>query len=175
MIALCLGGAKSVWQEYAAAKSLIGNRPHIVIACNYAGIQFSGHLDAWATLHPERFDAWREERAGRGFNTDHRAFIYKVKQRSAGEVVPYRWYGSSGLYMAQVALSEMGASGAILCGVPMNDTGGHIHWGETWDHAYHYRDGFKRAKDERANIRSMSGWSAELFGIPDEEWIKSCA
>lgn len=171
MIAICLGGAQSVWSELEQAKALIGDRPHIVGCCNFAGIAYPGHLDFWATLHPERFQPWRDERAAKGLNTDYRAFIYTIKDQSAGEVLPYRWYGSSGLYMAQVALEAMGCDGVILCGVPMDDTGGHIHHGHVWDHAHHYRAAFERAKAENAPIRSMSGWSADLFGRPDEEWL----
>lgn len=175
MIAYCLGGAQSVWDEYAAAKGLGGSVPHIVIACNFAGIEFSGHLDAWATLHPEWFDDWRQQRADLGYNTDYRAFVYKQKRNIPAEVVPYRWYGSSGLYMAQVALEQLGAAGAILCGVPMNNAGGHIRHGDVWNDANYYRQAFIRAHAAGANIRSMSGFTAEEFGLPTQEWIRSCA
>lgn len=174
MIAICLGGAKTVWDEFASAKVLVGDRPHIVVACNFAGIEYAGHLDVWVTLHPEWFEAWKAERAASGRNSDYRAFVYTARKGGSGEVVAYRWYGSSGLYMAQVALEECGANGAIMCGVPMDDTGGHIRHGDTWNDSRLYRAAWFRAKDAGMNVRSMSGWTAEKFGAPNDNWIEAC-
>lgn len=175
MIALCLGGAASVWDELKAAQALVGARPHIIVACNHAGIQYPGRIDAWATLHNERFNGWREERAARGGNTDYRAFIHARMRGVEAEVEPHGWYGSSGLYMAQVALNRLGAAGAILCGVPMDADQPHIHWPGRWQDTGRYRPGFEAAKADGANIRSMSGWTEEIFGRPSAAWIQGCA
>ncbi len=171
-VAVCLGGAKSVWSDLARARPLLGDRPCLIVACNYAGIAFPGHLDAWATLHPERFDAWREERGRTGRNTDYRAFVHAAGGEAETEILAYCRYGSSGLYMAQVAIEAMGAGGAILCGVPMDDTGEHIHWPGAWVASHHYRAAFVEAHAAGLPIRSMSGWTAELFGTPDRAWIE---
>jgi hypothetical protein len=172
MIALCLGGARSVWADLAAARDLTRNTSTLVVACNFAGIHYDGRLDAYCTLHPERFRPWREERAAGGLNTDYRAIVHAPhRQVPDAEIVPHGWYGSSGLYMAQVALQHMGARGAILCGVPMEAEGMHIHWPGEWGHTARYRAGFEAAKAEGANIRSMSGWTAQLLGRPDEAWL----
>ena len=144
----------------------------ITIACNHAGIQFRGRLDAWATLHPERLAGWQAERAAAGLNSDYRAFVHAGRRGLVAEVVPHGWYGSSGLYMAQVALEALGCAGAILCGVPMEADAGHITGAPAWPHVERYRGGFQQAKADGANIRSMSGWTAEVLGEPDEEWIR---
>lgn len=173
-IALCLGGAKGVWEEYDEARALCAGLPTITVACNFAGIQFDGHLAAWITLHPEMFDPWREERAALGRNTDYRAVVHARKKiASAVEVHKQTWNGSSGLYMAQVALELLGARGAILCGVPMEPEGGHIHWPGRWDFVNRYRPAFLEAKRKRAPIRSMGGWTAEHLGRPDRAWLES--
>ena len=172
MIALCLGGAKTVWGDLRAAQTLLGEREHVMVACNYAGIAYPGHLDAWATLHPERFDEWRRERARVGRNTDYRAFAHTVGGEEPLEVLAYRLYGSSGLYAAQVALEAMDARGAILCGMPMDDTGSHIHWQGAWAACHHYQAAFAAAEKAGMPIRSMSGWSAELFNRPNAAWIE---
>lgn len=171
MLALCLGGARSVWEELQAAKAMIGDAKHVVVACNFAGIQYEGHLDAWVTLHPERFDEWRADRATRGLNSDYRAFTHKLQRGQIAEELPWRWFGSSGLYTAQAALDRLGCAGAILCGVPMDDNGGHIHWPGQWAHAYHYKQGINEIGPERVALRSMSGWTADLFGYPDRPWL----
>lgn len=165
MIALCLGGATSVWGDLARAQRLFPD--HLTVACNYAGIQYAGHLDAWITLHPERFDGWREERAAKGFNTDYQAFVHgKRNNHSGAEIHPERWSGSSGLFMAQVALEALGADRAILCGVPMDAEQGHVHWGR-WTLVDRYREGVLKARAEGAPITSMSGWTAEVLGSPE--------
>lgn len=171
MIALCLGGASSVWEDLERARALIGDAPALVVACNFAGIAYEGRLDAWATLHPEMCAPWRAERASRGLNTDYRFFIHKPRRGVLGEVVAQGWYGSSGLYMAQVALQRLGAAGVILCGVPMTPEGRHIHWPGPWPEAERYRPGFLAAQADGANIRSMSGWTAEMIGAPTAAWL----
>lgn len=171
MIALCLGGARSVWEDLERARALIGGAPAVVVACNFAGIAYEGRLDAWATLHPEMCGPWRAERASRGLNTDYRFFMHKPRRGVSGEVVAQGWYGSSGLYMAQVALQSLGAAGVILCGVPMTPEGRHIHWPGTWPEVERYRPGFLAAQADGAHIRSMSGWTAETLGVPDAAWL----
>lgn len=172
MIALCLGGARSVWDDFATARDLTRNANTVVIACNFAGIEYEGRLDVWATLHHEMFQAWRQLRAERGYNTDYRAIIHeKGRHVPDAEIVPHGWYGSSGLYMAQVALEALGCTGAILCGVPMDEEAGHIHWPGDWKHTHRYRGGVEQAKADGANIRSMSGWTAGVLGRPTPEWL----
>lgn len=172
MIALCLGGAPSVWDDLARAQELVAPADRIIVACNHMGFTYPGRIDAWATLHPELLADWRESRAAVGFNTDYRAFVHPVRGHD-GEPIPERWHGSSGLYMAQIAIEALGASGAILCGAPMDPEAGHITGAAEWPHADQYRPGFVEAKAAGLNVRSMSGWTAELLGEPDGDWL-SC-
>lgn len=172
MIALCLGGAPSVWADYEIAKALTAGCETIVIACNDAGARFEGHLDGWATLHPEKFNAWRNERQGNG---DYRSFTHAVTPGVEAEVVPHGWYGSSGLYAAQVALEAFGAQGAILCGVPVDAALGHMARLGPWSEAEKFRPGIEQAAAEGAPIRSMSGWSGDVLGRPNCDWIREVA
>lgn len=170
MIALCIGGARNAWADYDRAAAMVG--PHIVIVCNFSGLKHRGRIDAWVTLHPDRLEGWKAERAERGLNTDYRTFAHEAG--GGAEVVAQRWDGSSGLYMAQVAIEELGATGAILCGVPMQAEAGHIEVAGPWVVRDRYRKGFEAAKADGANIRSVSGWTAELFGEPDAVWLREC-
>jgi hypothetical protein len=175
-IALCLGGAQKVWADLARAQDLCMGREVIVFACNFAGIQYDGHLDGWATLHPEMFADWQVQRANLGRNTDYRAFVHAARPSVSAQSLAYRWHGSSGLFMAQAAIEAMGAAGAILCGVPMDGGGDHIHWpAGRWRGVHHYQAAFVHAQEDGAPIRSMSGWSAEVLGAPDAAWLDSLA
>lgn len=172
MIALCLGGAPSVWSDLSAAKALLAGRPFLTIACNFAGDRYPDHLDAWVTLHPDWLAHWRRKRLRIGGN-EPRLFAHVGHVESpAIETVPERFKGSSGLYMAQVALEHMGATGAILCGVPMEQGAGHFAKPGPWSDHERYRGGFRAALPAYGpDLRSMGGWTAELFGQPDSKWL----
>jgi hypothetical protein len=171
VIALILGGAPSVWRELAEAQALL-NRRHLVVAANLAGIHHTGRLDAWATLHPDLLAGWVAQRQG---NADFRAFspcAANVRRNRTVELAAERWPGSSGLYAAQVALFEMGATAAILCGVPMQSEAGHFTGRATWEGVGDYRQAFASAIPEiGGRVRSMAGWTAQLFGKPTAVWI----
>ncbi|HYC66647.1 hypothetical protein [Brevundimonas sp.] len=168
MIALVLGGAPTVWKDLERARRLTAGLHTIIVATNFAGRDYEGHIDVWATLHPELFAAWRAERAEKALNTDYRAFVHRKHGGLADiEVHPLGWSGSSGLYAAQVAVQALDASGVILCGVPMEREAGHYVTPGEWSLVERYRPAWLAAKDAGLPIRSMSGWTAEQFGYPD--------
>lgn len=159
MIAIVLGGAPSVWEEAEAAQGLL-NRRHLVVAANLAGIHWASRLDGFATLHPDFLDGWIAQRKG---NKDFRRFTPPA--------TPERWPGSSGLYALQVALFELGATAAILCGVPMDSAAGHFVTPGAWAGTDDYRRAFEAALPEiGGRVRSMGGWTADLFGKPTPAW-----
>lgn len=137
-----------------------------MVATNLAGIHHDGRIDGWATLHPELLGDWIKGReVGRMFAP---ACVDSVDV----EVVPERWPGSSGLYAVQCALFEMGASGAILCGLPMDSEAGHIIRPGPWGPVGTYRQAFVSALPLiGGRVRSMSGWTCEVFGAPKPDWI----
>ena len=141
MIALCLGGAPSVWSDLSAAKALLAGRPYLTIACNFAGERYPDHLDAWATLHPEYLPTWKRRRKSIGGN--HPRLFCHIGHSDSPDIepVPERFKGSSGLYMAQIAFEHLNATGVILCGVPMEQGAGHIHWPGPWSDPERYRGG----------------------------------
>lgn len=174
MIAAVLGGASGVWSDLASLKAL--RSPDIVIACNDAGAAYPGRLDGWATLHAEKLAGWMERRKGGGY----RAFSIKGHwdhPSGAVEIIRERWAGSSGLYGAQIALEAFGASGVVLCGVPLDaDKGHYFEPGKPWPEAELYRAGFRAALPViRDRVRSMSGYTRELLGAPTPEWLNDWA
>lgn len=169
MLAAVLGGARGVWAELAELEQLHGRRPDLIVGTNDAGVVYPGRLDAWATLHHERFNEWKRRRVG---NQDYRAFIHAPHPGVTGEVVPDRWAGSSGLYAAQVAISHLGAARVVLCGVPLDADRAHFFNSAAWTDADVFRRGFEAALPViRETVRSMSGWTRDLLGAPDAQWL----
>lgn len=172
-LALILGGSLAVWTDLERAQELTLGLDTLIVTTNHAGRLYEGRIDAWATLHPELFAEWAEERAAKGLNTDYRAFAHRKRGDLAAEVHPMAWSGSSGLYAAQVAVQALGASGVILCGVPMEREAGHIVTPGAWTLVEKYKPAWLTAKEAALPVRSMAGWTAELFGEPDADWIAS--
>jgi len=70
----------------------------------------------------------------------------------------------------------MGASGAILCGIPLEREAGHFHFPGQWAPVTTYRQEWQAVAPligER--VRSMGGWTATNFGHPDPTWIAAHA
>lgn len=147
---------------------MLAGQRHLIVAANLAGIHHQGPLDAWATLHPEHVDEWTQARGQGG----HRIFSPAKVGRVEVEIAAERWDGSSGLYALQIALEEMNASAAILCGVPMDQAAGHFIDAGPWAPVTSYRQAFAAALPiHGGRVRSMGGWTAELFGAPSPAWI----
>lgn len=172
MIALILGGAPS-WREEAKAAALLLDRRHLIVAANWAGVHWRGQLHAHATLHPEHLAEWR---AARRVPADRYFVPAGLHALPWAEKAADRWNGSSGLYAAQVALFEVGATAVIFCGVPMDSEAGHFTRppGASWEGTSDYRLGFEAALREcGGRVRSMGGWTADLFGQPTSTWAAS--
>jgi len=66
----------------------------------------------------------------------------------------------------------MGASGAILCGVPLESEAGHFHFPGQWAPVTTYRQEWQAVSPLIGDrVRSMGGWTAFEFGQPDKHWI----
>lgn len=143
-------------------------------ACNDAGADFRGHLNLWATLHPERFWCWQRKRSLKGLNEDYVAVAHKDHANTRIDRIQNEfWSGTSGLYLCQVALLLMGYDKVIACGMPLSD-GPHYFDNKPWEAAQPYRRGWKEAfgqREVRGRIKSMSGWTRELCGEPTREWL----
>jgi hypothetical protein len=180
-IALVLGGADCLWADVEAALSL--GEFDRVVACNDAAALWPGRLDAAVSLHAEKLPLWLRRRAQGGHTGPSRVFGSLEALRSVPPVTDqisdhteYRFRGqadtgSSGLFALKVALEDLGCDRAVLCGVPMTPTGHFVRRAD-WLHATKYRKGWEQALPQiRARARSMSGWTADLLGRPDAEWI----
>lgn len=173
VIALCLGGAPSVWDDLKRAEKLLGARERIIIACNDTIPAYEGHLDAVATHHPEKLADWRAARAKAGLNTEYRVFVAGPwPQMPDAEYQPPVWDGTSGLFCAQVAILTLGCAGAIVCGVPLDAKAGHIARPGEWTDGRRYRSGWRTAMTTAGGrLRSMCGWTRDVLGAPTDAWL----
>lgn len=168
-IALCLGGAACLSKDVAA----VPIEYHGVIACNDAGVWWSGELDAWATLHPENMEEWVARRRSNGLPDAKKIISHSVGRRGSGVNVltdlkfpGMKYAGSSGLFMAKVALVDLGFDGVLLCGVPLTKTP-HFFDDVKWDCSEQYREEWSHIPDRyRVRMRSMSGWTRNFLGGP---------
>jgi hypothetical protein len=179
--ALIIGGANCLWDDIEAAREF--GPFHAVIAVNDAGWDYPGHVDIWASLHPEHFLEWAKKREANGYS---QAGMYVGHKGSTIEgrrnhmpldyVTDYRWppmsgSGSSGLFAVKVAL-EHGYDRNILCGVPMMRGNAHFFDGKPWDAVDSFTEAWKQAfRFYSESTRSMSGWTASLLGKPTPDWL----
>lgn len=188
--ALVLGGGACVWKDVEAALQL--GEFAGVVGCNDIGVDWPGQLDAWVSLHPSSFKLWAARRRLKGLPPHRRLFGHSEGKGAKGvspdlvtDFTDYRLpgqdrSGSSGLFAVKVALIDLGFDRAVLCGIPMDIREAHFFDPEAWRAAPAHRKGWQvhvfnkvagplPILDER--VRSMSGWTAELLGKPDADWI----
>lgn len=174
--AMCLGGASCVWDDVLAWEKLYGRHwDGLVIAANDIGSHWPRDLHHWVTLHPAKFSNWCPLRERQGFSDGYVKWG-RMPQASIVDVSVQPWAGgSSGMLAAQVAV-ELGCTRTVLCGIPMTDT---PHFPEsterfatTWTAVRGHWQAWEKSKDRMVPwVRSMSGRTAELLGVPSMEWL----
>lgn len=173
-IALCLGGAASIRDDWTAALDL--GAFDFVVACNDAMTVWPGRLDVVVTLHPEKLQGWRDQRRANGYPDAARYLVHGDSPPEWTELAEFRFpgqndSGSSGLFAAKVALIDLGADRAVLAGIPLTREP-HFFDTRQWEAAVGYRAVWDALRPEYcARIRSMSGWTSHFLGLPTAEWI----
>ncbi len=171
-IALLLGDAACVHADAAAAYAML--KPDAIAATNCIGFDWPGRVDYWFTLHPKSIGVWpgmpgalrRRENAGL-----NRPQTWAHKSGLGIDRHTPDWGGSTGL-LAVKGLRQLRFNRIVLAGVPMSPEQNHYYEGTGWSHATHYRKGWREHRDEIAPfVRSMSGWTREIFGAPTAEWL----
>lgn len=126
----------------------------------------------FATYHPSEIKAAMERRAGFGGNTDY--FIISHQQHPdkatgrdlVGLIIPCEPPSGSSALLGVLAGIKIGYKKIIVCGCPLTGTND-----KGYDYAK-FRAGWTAKFNEiKGYTRSMSGWTRELLGYPDKEWI----
>lgn len=171
-LAWVLGGGDTLHADIGRAKDL--GAPDAVIACNDAGTVWRGELDAWVSLHPNKFPKWIEQREANGHppakrffghNADMKGypdFATRVEHKFPGQEAAG---GSSGCFAAKVALIDLGFDRVVLCGVPMHPEAGHFFDTKPWHSCDRYWKQWQNIPEEyRVRMRSMSGRTRRMLG-----------
>lgn len=179
--ALILGGAACVYGDVEAALAL----GHFdgVLTCNAVTTRWPGKIDAAVSLHPGHWGLWIGARDRAGLPRPER-IIGQTEANSwpklpdcITDLLDLRFpgqagSGSSGLFALKVALIDLSFDRAVLCGVPLTEAAGHIVDGPTWPGAHHYHPAWREALPQiKDRARSMGGWTADLLGVPDAEFL----
>lgn len=173
---LILGSANCLWKDIEAARSMAEFDG--VVAAKGAGIHYPGHLDAWVSLHPERFVKDIATRAALGYPAANRTYGYKAGDGYSHWTM-YKFEGqkrsgSSGLFACKVAV-DLGFERLVLCGIPLEKEQGRIDdMKDRWNGASSFRQGFIEAMPHlKDTARSMSGWTKLQLGAPTPDWLNS--
>jgi hypothetical protein len=173
MRAVVLGGAPSVWDDLRRTLGMAS--VDVVVATNHAGRDFEGSVDHWVSFHAELMPKWVGERRAAGL--PDAGTLWTVERPLKLDGLEFRkaanWGGSSGLLAVTVAL-ELGCTKIVLCGVPLDHRVGHYDNPKPWGEGGSYRRGWLGHKDEMSGkVRSWSGWTGELLGVPTKEWLEA--
>lgn len=170
--ALCLGGAASLFEDIELCPVAFDG----VVACNEAGVEWEGELDAWVSLHRDKMGPWRARRERRGHPVAKCHVVTPGEHERRFDLVTESRFpgmsrdGSSGMFTAKVALCDLGFDRVVLCGVPLTRTP-HFFPTQPWSAALGYRKTWSSIPEEyRARMRSMSGWTRVLLGSP-ADWV----
>jgi hypothetical protein len=170
-VVVVLGGAACLWADVAALRTLTDPVRCTIVAVNDAGFLWPGRLDHWATLHPEEL-RWRAmRRQARGYPGGWRTWTCPAPLGPNDYMLAGWGKGSSGLLGVGVAYEGLGLRRIVLCGVPMDGqghagrpTGGWAAWSS-------HRAAWLEKPELSGVVRSLSGWTREVFGAPTAEWL----
>lgn len=208
MRALILGSGYCLWDDVEEVERLVGREwDGLVIACNDAGVLWPRFLDHWVTMHPEQYRLWpntkvglREEWAAAGRApeayddwaqtrpgwVEQRAMLghpdgfVRWARRNPDMVdrIVQTWGGGSSGLLAVATAEKLGATHAILCGMPMDRTphvnDHHKCGSDPWMAADNHWRAWVRSKARRRMetwVRSMNGRTREHLGAPTLDWL----
>ena len=179
-VAVVVGGADCVLAEYAKVERLCEEAciNFTTLVINDMIAEFQDRIDHAVTLHPDvRLNVWLEERQKNCLPPPANVWAHRetdVGVNMVTRVCPEWGKGSSGLLAVKIALRELSCDRIILCGVPMTMEGGHFKRKQPWKAVTNnFRAEWQARHSELAPyVRSWSGWTAELFGVPTLDFIK---
>jgi hypothetical protein len=172
-VAIVLGGAMGVFEEFDIARSLVesASKTYETICCNSMVQYFPGVVNHAVTLHPEDMAAWAIGRVRAQLPTIERVWAHRPTGFTTDSTMEWAT-GSVGLFGVKIA-RELGYTKIICVGIPMTVEARHfLRTGYDWRPALAFRKGWMRNKYQLlAYVRSTSGWTQEQFGAPTLDWV----
>ena len=174
---IVLGGARCVWDDYLALqeRGFGGN----LMVVNDIGMYVQKPFQHWVSLHAEFLTMWKKLKADHGETVDclshsNKLHLPGIINWSMGNIGAY-----SGLFAAQVGIC-LGYEQIMLCGVPQDNSGRFFDppWVKGLTHGSDdtskkaFRSAVISTPELKRCVRSMSGWTAELFGKEFEDEVQ---
>jgi len=166
---IIIGGARCVWDDWQrlADSGFSGS----VMAVNDVGCFFDKPLNHWVSMHSNFLCHWVSLRKGHSM-MGHECLTHTREPfpsiRVAWDINPYGW--TSGMFAVQVAIA-LGYERIVLCGLPQDGTGRFFDppWMPGGEHndansKKAFRNIVEQTPEMKRCVRSMSGWTKELFG-----------
>lgn len=166
---ILIGSAPCVRNDIKEALRIVGEADFMAIGLDAAD-KYNGEIIGCVTYEPRDLPAFKEIRRKMGFISPVPTYSQERFKHEVDFVFPELeapqphkdgWSGSSALLGVKVGL-RLGYEKIILCGCPL-DVQKYAFFRRGWTFIY---DMIKY------NVRSMSGWTRELLGIPTPEWIQ---
>lgn len=171
------GNAWCLQEDFEAARALYPDAP--VIAVNGA----AGQVKAFAlfSMHPRKLPKWiaMQRRFGDGFTVHAGGGLRhdRPKFKRTSDAMPwvqYWWpgaaHGGTSVWCARRMAKQMGFGLVVLCGAPLSIggyAGGRMAKAfQQEDTIRHYRGQIEADTMYHDGVRSMSGWTREVFGAP---------
>ncbi len=161
---LILGGAHCVFEDIEASQELF--LPDAIIAINDIGI-YVEEVDHWCTMHPDKMSVWAKQREDHGFVKPK---LWTATHLSTEGFTSINSRGGGGILGVNLA-KFLNASKIVLAGIPMTQNA-NFNRKHGWIEATLYRQFWRGEKSYPKWVRSMSGWTKEMYGPPTEEWLK---
>lgn len=174
--AVIIAGASRVWEDRKAASDMLRDSaiPDLIIGVNKVGMELP-YLTDWVSLHADQLLNWDRVRRARFYNRRARLWtadhiIDNMKLHGDPDLLSteYLWDGTSTALAVFVA-AALRCDRVLLIGAPLID-GPHYYEGESFTQSSYTRPFWEENADCLTNVRSMSGWTAELLGKPTPEW-----
>jgi len=179
--ALIIGSSSGMWQDLDAFEKLFSYKDFDIALINYSACFFLREKATYLiTLHPELANHFKRLR----LNRSEECLTVIANHAEIGVDIVHEMdnqqYGFSGYYAARVLL-ERGYNKIIMAGCPCDNSG---HWYDDplmlskGKHAMHGEQPVLSQVDHYKDLlynklKSMSGKTAEIFGIPNQDWVKS--
>ncbi len=165
--------------------------PHDVLCINRSIVFFQRPVQHWAAIDNEESVWFTQYLSQKVIPPTGRIWKHTIggcagydfwwiagHPKDASEYARWHWGGNSGYFGILIA-QEMGYKKIVLAGIPLDNS---PHWydpadadGPAWmGFVYQQWMDYKMAVPKAENVRSMSGYTAFIFGKTSEEWISEC-